>query len=249
MYNVYDKNGLPFWTAEEIKLRATLTDLLAGRVQRALLGENPAWQFVQVEAPLLTPRTLINPNYTDADVFVLDDLVLRPETTPGSYVFARKLFDGGWNKPPLCVWQAGKSFRRESDQPTKFMRLKEFYQQEFQCVFTSDTKADYHTLLAKTAEQAIREFVGKPTRLVPSDRLPDYSLRTMDVEVEVESGRWMELSSISLRKDFPGTFTFQGKGGAVPKELLVAEVAIGLDRCVHALTINWGRPPREDAGE
>ena len=73
-----------------------------------------------------------------------DGLALRPETTPGSYAYAQHLLNthSGY-KPPLCVWQAGKSFRREQDQVTKNMRLKEFWQQEFQCIYSSDTLNDW----------------------------------------------------------------------------------------------------------
>jgi hypothetical protein len=52
-------------------------------------------------------------------------------------------------------------------------------------------------------------------RIVDSDRLPDYSESTKDVE-HVESG--MELCSISKRKDFEGA--------------KVLEVAVGTDRVV-----------------
>ncbi len=41
------------------------------------------------------------------------------------------------------------------------------------------------------------------------------------------------MASVSLRTDFPGTVKFQGKGKMIEKEVLVAEVAIGIDRCVY----------------
>ena len=111
-------------------------------------------------------------------------LVLRPETTPSSYVYARHLLDTHSGiKPPYVVWQTGKSFRREQDQVTKNMRLKEFYQQEFQCIYTTDTKNDYQEAVLEPVRKMIGEMVRLPTRLVESDRLPSYSLRTMDVEV------------------------------------------------------------------
>jgi glycyl-tRNA synthetase len=226
----YNVNGLMFWTEKEVRLRESFRDYFVSQVYETLKITNPAWMFVGIEAPLLMPRELVNPNYTNEDMFVLDDLVLRPETTPGTYRFMREMLDDSSSgfKPPLCVWQCGKSFRREQDQPWKHMRLKEFYQLEFQCAFTDDSKNDYHTALLAPVGKMIGDMTGLETRLVPSDRLPDYSLKTMDVEADT-GDKWMEMASISLRKDFPGVVKFKGS----EKKLLVAEVAIGVDRCVY----------------
>lgn len=234
MEQIYQANGLVFWSEREINLRSMFSRYFADELRSALLAVNPAWRFYQTEAPLLTPRSLISENYTDEDVWVQkgDALVLRPETTPGSYAFARHIFDHQLDKPPVCVWQAGKSFRREQDQVTKHMRLKEFYQQEFQCIYTSDTANDYHGSILEPVRKMIAEMVGLPTRIVDSDRLPDYSRVTKDIEVD-NGDKWMEVASISLRTDFPGTVTFQTKKAAVERNLLVCEVAIGLDRCVY----------------
>jgi len=230
----YNMNGLMFWSEKEFRLRESMRDYFVERMREALRETNPAWMFLGVEAPVLMPKELVNPNYTQEDMYVLDNLVLRPETTPGTYRYIRNLFDdtNSGVKPPVCVWQYGKSFRREQDQPWKHMRLKEFYQLEFQCVFTDDTKNDYHTALLPSVEAMIADMTGLPSRIVPSDRIPDYSLKTVDVEVDTKE-KWMEMASISLRKDFPGKARFQGKNSVVEKGLLVAEVAIGVDRCVY----------------
>jgi glycyl-tRNA synthetase len=136
------------------------------------------------------------------------------------------------HKPPICVWQAGKSFRREAEQPTKHMRLKEFYQQEFQCIYTADTKNDYHTAVLEPVRKMIAQAIPFPTRIVASDRLPAYSQITMDVEVW-NNDKWMEVCSISRRTDFPDKARFVTKNGTVEKDILVVEIAIGLDRCVY----------------
>jgi glycyl-tRNA synthetase len=234
MEALYDKNGLMFYSEREVKLREQFRDYFADRMRETLLATNPMWRFLMVEAPLLTPNKHINKNYTAEDVFVCDDLTLRPETTPGTYQWIRSKFDDSNSgfRPPICVWQYGKSFRQEQDQVSKHCRFKEFYQQEFQCVFTSDTANDYHTVLQKPVEKMIRDMIGLPTRLVVSDRLPDYSKSTMDIEVD-NGDKWMEVCSMSLRTDFPGTVSFTTKTKVVERDLLVAEVAIGLDRCVY----------------
>ena len=234
MFRLYDTNGLVFWSDKEIRLRRMFEDYFASELQRVLLSMNPAWKFHRIEAPQLTPRELINPNYTDEDVWAFDDgLVLRPETTPGSYRFASLLLTNAKpEKPPFVVWQAGKSFRREQDQVSKNMRLKEFYQQEFQCLFTADTKNDYHSAIIEPVRVMVTEMIGLPSRTVPSDRLPSYSLKTIDVEV-YNGDKWMEVSSISLRTDFPDKARFTTKKGLVEKDLMVLEVAIGLYRCVY----------------
>lgn len=330
MEPLFDVNGLMFWNEREIRLRNQFAEHFLNEIYSALLAENPAWRFVQMEGPQLTPRELVNPNYTNDDIWVQENpldkglekefytwiesttvldiiehlskgkfdtpelleslpdyvsalekrvidegdeyeahrpwvaqifelwldcfdknpasLVLRPETTPSSYVYARHLLDTHSGvKPPFVVWQTGKSFRREQDQVTKNMRLKEFYQQEFQCVYTTDTKNDYQEAMLEPVRKMIGEMINLPTRLVESDRLPSYSLRTMDVEAWIddipspfsigtgtEMGRWMEVCSISKRTDFPGKVTFQTKKGTVEKDLVVLEIAIGLDRCVYS---------------
>lgn len=235
MRNSFEQNGLIVWTEREILRREQLVATFSLGMREALLSMNPAWAFHRIEAPQLLPLAKISSAYTGEDVWIQagDEMVLRPETTPGSYEHAAHLLSSSEAKPPFVVWQAGKSFRREQDQPTKFMRLKEFYQQEFQCVFTADTHMDYHEAAVPLVREMIGSAVHGAVRDVPSDRLPSYSLKTQDIEVE-HMGRWMEVCSISLRTDFPAKATFQTKKGAVVKDLLVLEVAIGLDRCMAA---------------
>lgn len=250
MEPLFNVNGLMFWNEREIRLRRQFEEHFAAEMQTILMAENPAWRFIQFEGPQLTPRDIINPNYTNDDIWVQEgekdthpmakidarldgDLVLRPETTPSSYVYAQHLLrTHSGVKPPFVVWQTGKSFRREQDQVTKNMRLKEFYQQEFQCIYTTETKNDYQEAVLEPVRAMIGEMVGLPTCLVESDRLPSYSLRTMDVEVN-NGDKWMELCSISKRTDFPDKARFETKKGIVEKDLTVLEVAIGLDRCVY----------------
>lgn len=241
----YNVNGLMFWTEEELRLREAFRNYFVSQMALALRAMNPAWYVLGIEAPIITPAAYINANYTGADMFQIDGpYFLRPETTPGTYRFIREMFDDSASgmKPPVCVWQMGKSFRREQDQPSKHMRLKEFYQLEFQCVFTDDTKNDYHAGLLQPVEKMIANMTGLGTRVVESDRLPNYSLKTMDVEAFIldtndpTDARTMEVASISLRTDFPGTVRFKTS----EKKLLVAEVAIGMDRCVYGFLKRTG---------
>lgn len=264
MEPLFNVNGLMFWTEREIRLRRQFEEHFAAEMKNILLAENSAWSFHQIEGPLLTPRELINPNYTSDDVWVQQtdeeitetwdeeametwsyredgDLVLRPETTPSSYVYAQHLLNTHSGvKPPFVVWQTGKSFRREQDQVIKNMRLKEFYQQEFQCIYTADTMNDYHSAVLEPVRKMIGEMIGVKTRIVESDRIPSYSETTMDVEALTESfvfnkenDKWMEVCSISRRTDFPQKARFETKKGIIEKDLLVLEVAIGTDRCVY----------------
>ncbi len=232
MINLYNVNGLMFWNKEEIALREHFCQTFARELESILKSTNRAWEFVEIEAPLLTPSDLLNANYTTADVWAQggdEQLTLRPETTPGSYRYAEHLLNNQTSvRTPFCVWQSGKSFRREQDQVTKNMRLKEFYQQEFQCLYTSDSKNDYHAAILQPMCDVVAKYVGLPARVVDSDRLPDYSLKTSDIEVD-NGDKWMEVSSISLRKDFATPAKFANG----QKSILVLEVAIGLDRCVY----------------
>jgi glycyl-tRNA synthetase len=215
---LYDRNGLIFWTEEEIQAREMMTDYFVAQMKLALKSQNAAFEFVRVEAPILTPNDRINPNYTDDDVFRIGDLTMRPETTMGTYAYIPVLLNKH-DKPkfrlPLVVWQIGKSFRNEQDQPTKFMRLKEFYQLEFQIVYSHTTENDYSKKLIPAVRSMIEDMIG-PCYVEESDRLPSYSEETTDVVCTFND---MEVCSISKRTDCP-----EGK---------VLEVAIGMDRCVY----------------
>lgn len=220
MDTIYDRNGLVFWTHEEITLRRLVETRLVGVLSETLKELNPAFDVIQVEAPLLTPADLINKGYSAENVWAFPDdgLVLRPETTMGSYAYVRHLLNTHRARKvrmPVCVWQHGKSFRREQDQVTKNMRLKEFYQLEFQCVYGVTTANDYSTVVVPRIAKALSDLVG-PVRTEPSDRLPDYSESTTDVVVERNG---MEVCSISKRRDYEGA--------------KVLEVAVGTDRVVH----------------
>jgi glycyl-tRNA synthetase len=221
MENLYERNGLVFWSEDEIRTRELFVMFFVQEVTRCLKEQNRAFEVVRVEAPLLTPRALVSASYGAEDMFVLDDLVLRPETTMGSFAAARALLDPHARrrfKLPLCVWQHGRSFRREQDQPTRHMRLKEFHQLELQILFAPSTANDYATALVPCVQRAIAAMIGR-CRVEPSERLPAYSEWTKDVVWEKAS---LEVCSISRRKDFA--------------EASVLEVAIGTDRCVYAFT-------------
>jgi glycyl-tRNA synthetase len=216
MHTLYIKNGLIFWTERQIQLRETAKSLIVTNIQTALRSQNKAFEFMQVEAPILTPQEYINPNYSASDYYSIDDLVLRPETTMGSYEYAKYLLTHTELKVklPLCIWQHGKSFRREQDQATKYMRLKEFYQLEFQCIYGTTTVNDYSIKVIDSLKSVLEMLVG-PCRIEDSDRLPSYSTKTVDIICQQAD---MEICSISLRNDFPNA--------------RVLEVAVGTDRIV-----------------
>lgn len=216
MKNIFNVNGLVCWQDQEIELREYLTKHFSLSIKEDLLNQNSAWRFFRIESSVLVPNELIHENYTEDDVFRTSNLslTLRPETTQGSYEFARQLLKEK-NKLPVCVWQVGKSFRNEQTQPTKNMRLKEFYQLEFQCIFSPSTQKDYSVSLVEAVKNVISSFIGDCV-LEDSDRLPVYSEWTKDV---ICSKNGMEVCSISSRNDF--------------ENQKVIEVAIGLDRCVY----------------
>lgn len=219
MKSLFEKNGLPFFSEEEIAIRDMFVSRAVMALRLSLLRQNGAFVFHRCEAPCLLPREFVNPNYDESDVFTTHDgLVLRPETTQGSYLYAQALLNTHNDikvRPPLVVWQHGRSFRREQDQVLKNMRLKEFYQLEFQIIYSPSTKNDYAPATIDDVKSMIQEYVG-PCRIEDSDRLPSYSEATKDIICEQND---MEVCSISLRKDLEG--------------YKVLEVAIGTDRVVY----------------
>jgi glycyl-tRNA synthetase len=223
----YNVGGLRFWTEREIRVREQAIATLHGELSAALLSLNSAWTFHRMEGPLLTPRSFISPAYDDSDIFLLEAKLgdqqgsLRAETTASSYLYAEHLLKTG-TRPPVCVWQAGKSFRRETNDGARAseLRFNEFYQIEFQCIYKVDTKADVRGCAEEAVSKAIKNITrASYLRMVDSDRLPAYSQKTNDVEV-LYGDKWKEMCSISTRTDFP------------VENMLVLEVAVGLDRLV-----------------
>jgi glycyl-tRNA synthetase len=215
--------GLRFWHENEIELREQFTARAISVVKRELFKINPAWQFARMEGPCLIPLNQISNAFSDKDIFGTNHMVsgepiaLRAETTQSSYLYANMLRSEG-KKLPLCVYQSGKSFRRElNDGATaKKMRFNEFHQLEFQCIYSDTTKATYRDPLMRAMEVEINRFAVVPTRQTTSDRLPSYSESTIDIEA-LDGEDWREMASCSIRTDFaPNT--------------KVCEIAIGLDR-------------------
>lgn len=239
MKTLYNVNSLVIWEEKDIRLKRWIEDSIKEEIKTILLSLNPRWEFFQIEAPSLIPLDLINDNYTSEDVWIQETksdtdvkLVLKPETTPSSYIYAEYLLDNNRVLPPFVVWQTSKSFRREQDQTIKHMRLKEFTQTEFQCIYSADTLNDYQERVLEPIRKMFEDIISMPCRIIESDRLPDYSLRTMDIEVWNED-KWMEICSISKRKDFTKKAIFSVKSKVVEKELLVLEIATSSDRIVY----------------
>jgi glycyl-tRNA synthetase len=217
---LFKLGGLRFWHESEIELREAFQSRAANVVRRTLLDINSAWRVARCEGPILHPRSQISDAYDDGDIFVTNDirggdaLCLRAETTPSSYAYARWL--GG--KLPLCIWQAGISSRRETNDGASAAKLRfnSFWQLEFQCIYRADTKADYRGPLMQRVGTEIERFTRAPVRFVASDRLPSYSESTMDIEA-MHNGKWREMASCSIRTDYS-------------EDTRVCEIAIGLDR-------------------
>ena len=212
--------GIRFWNEAEILKRNQIVDNLRLCVSKSLSNINGAWRFTQMEGPILTPESFISDSYTDDDVFVTqhesssERIVLRAETTPSTYVYAEKHA----KKLPVCFWQYGKSFRRElSDGATASkLRFNEFYQLEFQCLFSVGTMADYRDKIIPSLKKCVSSICEGEVTIIESDRLPSYSESTLDIEVD---GR--EVASMSYRNDYPDD------------NVKVLELAFGLDRLVE----------------
>ncbi len=238
MKSLYSINSLVTYNELELKTRAYLVESVSYQVKQILRRQNKAWQFYQIESPSLLPTSLVSPNYTNEDMYFIEKiseadspLCLKPETTAASFTAAIDLLDQQQTLPPLCVWQHSKSFRREQDQSMTHVRLKEFYHLEFQCIYTKTTKNDYQASCIEEIAQMFMNVLHLPTRIVVSDRLPSYSLKTLDVEVQ-NNNKWMEVCSVSLRNDF----VYSQKINNKEMEFLVLEIATSTDRLLHNLT-------------
>lgn len=220
---LYNLGGLRFWSEDELNIREMFINRISFVIKDTLININPSWSFIRTEGPLLIPSKFISEEYTEKDIFstnhaAFDDyLKLRPETTKSSYLVANK----SKNKLPLCVWQVGKSFRRElTDGATASkLRFLEFWQLEFQCIYSNTTKNDYRSKLYPFLVKEIQRITNKSVRIIQSDRLPSYSDSTMDIEV-LFNDKYIEVCSLSIRNDYK-------------EDTKVFEIALGLDRIVE----------------
>lgn len=225
---LFNTGGLRFWSEDEIMLRNMVVDRTNAKIRSVLLDMNKAWAFFRCEGPILTPMSLISDEYTENDVFITNHSAnnerwaLRGETTISSYTYAKHLIQTVKRaKPPFCVMQVGKSFRREKADgasPSK-LRYNEFYQAEWQCIYSEGTMADYRQAVIDQTQPLMKNILGTEIRVVDSDRIPKYSDSTIDLEAKIDSG-WREIASVSIRNDF-------GEG------IKVLEFALGLDRVIE----------------
>src|SRR5439155_286080 len=86
----------------------------------------------------------------------------------------------------------------------------------------------YQENIIEDLAKMFQDLMALPTRIINSDRLPSYSLKTLDIEV-FNGDKWMEISSISLREDF----LFEPIIRSKRVKCLVLEIAIGPDRIIY----------------
>lgn len=245
---IYRLGGLRAWRQSEIRLRNRIKDTLFDCVSSTLSDMNQMWGFEEVDTPVLMPRDLFSCAYDENDIFLLNDQLdgkdyaLRAETTIGSYRVAEQMIRDGDMRMPMCVYTMGQSFRQErSDGATAAkLRFNAFYQLEFQCIYTKPwiddlgkqrgTVAPIPEKVREALVPVVQRITGLETRVVPSDRLPDYSEETIDIEVLWTSPgaepEWKEVASTSIRRDFNQSLP------GVKDPVRVFEVAFGMDRMV-----------------
>lgn len=211
-------NATVRWSAAEIERREALIREIPELLGAAWRSLNQRVRLERVETPMVLPASVLQ-SHVDAGFDLVpakDGYYLRPETTAGTFEAFRQDWpmQNQWPKVlPLCYWQAGKSFRDEKRGETMRatkLRLREFWQMEFQLFCLPGTKADY---IGAALDTLTSRFGGQA---IEADELPHYSVRTVD---------WMmndlEVAGCSVRTDFKGCE--------------VHEVAIGLDRLIAML--------------
>ncbi len=229
-HNILPVAGLRWWTEEELEMRDMAVKNIGRTINNALTRINRAWTFRRIEAPMLIPRSMVSPEYKPDDIWMLnakigdEEATMRPETTEGTYREARRLMTQSKKILPMCLWQVGKSYRRETNDGASASKLRfyEFTQAEWQCLYSVGTMADYRAAVLPELKNTIGWLCNAEARIVPSDRLPAYSERTDDIEVDRflgEKTTWTEVASISTRTDFSD-------------DIRVLEIAVGIDRIV-----------------
>ncbi len=209
-------NGLIYYTADDIRIRNFLISEISERLKAAFKELNRAIEFVRIETPCLVPQSIVQDHIDDDfDLWKVEkeDLYLRPESTKGTFLMFPVVCPQKTKLAkilPMCLWQAGLSFRVEQDNTFAHLRFKQFYQLEFQLAYHEGTKANYHACAVNSIQAILRHiFPQKDIRSEPTDP-PFYSKKTTDIYLHDH-----EAVAISDRTDF---------------EYPILEVSCGLDR-------------------
>ena len=211
-------NATIMWNEQEIEERESLVRIIPSIIKSAWTNLNSAVKMARVEMPCICNTSDFSSHISEGfPVMLLHNpphTMLRPETT-ASTIAALKIMYPNPNQIakqlPLCLWQVGKSFRNEENSGTMRstkLRLREFYQIEFQLFAQDGTKADY---IGFAIDALCKRFGGE--KILVGDP-PHYSESTIDWDLDN-----IEVASCSVRKDWDGGMLF--------------EVSIGLDRLVH----------------
>lgn len=218
-------NATVQWTEREIEFRENLMRDIVALLKETWQGMNRAVHFRRCEAPILTPACHLRSHIAEGFELVQTNLehagepiFLRPETTKGTFEVMADMYPQDkqlQKKLPICLWQYGKSFRNEGKGETmraSNLRLREFYQLEFQLFASKGTGAPY---LEAALGALQNQYGGGYEKPAPND-LPHYSNKTIDWVMD-----GVEVAGCSVRKDWePG---------------MVFEVAIGMDRLTNML--------------
>jgi histidyl-tRNA synthetase len=219
--SVYSQ-GLVIYDEQDLIIRRYIVENITSRLKEMFNKLNPAIRMFQVETPTLTPHALLQSHIdTNFDLVEAGDFCLRPETTRGTYEAIKSMYpqqEQLRKALPLCVWQFGKSYRNEQKRPFSELRFKEFYQLEYQLIYSMDTKADYHAYMSDGMTDVLGFILNKRISIDTVKDLPHYSEKTTDLYYDKH-----ELVAISSRKDFS------------PHKVL--EISCGLDRICAAMDL------------
>jgi glycyl-tRNA synthetase (class II) len=210
-------NATVYWNEQEIEEREAITKIIYQILKKTWTRLNPAVKFCRIETPILTPESYLK-GHTDEGFPMIqtEHGYLRPEIAGGCFQAFFDIFpqENQRNKLlPICIWQTGKSFRDEKTSDTmraSKLRLREFWQLEFELICAESTKANY---MERGIEAIQTRFsnMGNENYLEEPTDLPHYSIKTIDWHINK-----LEVAGCSIRNDLPG---YQ-----------IHEISIGLDR-------------------
>jgi hypothetical protein len=124
-----------FFIESHLEARENLIRYFARFLELQLLKVNPAFRFVRIETPVLSP-------------------LLRSSSTKAAYEVSRELLTskvGPKYKLPIVLWQHGKIFHAHTEE----------YVLEFQILFSKTTGAKYFPLVVRSCITSLRKQCGK----------------------------------------------------------------------------------------
>lgn len=135
------------------------------------------------------------------------EVILRGETCQAIFVNYDNIAKALRKAPPFGVLQIGKAFRNEVTVKQFLLRVREFEQMEFEFFFDPKDGKDWYSHWQQKFMGMLTDVFGLSSdrlrlRELPAEERSHYAKAQGDIEFQLPSGDWLELSPLNHRGDY-----------------------------------------------